>query len=83
MAIDFESAKDGELTVISNGAPKKTFRFDAVFVPQAEQGTAMTHSCFVHKAKSISMKFLFIYVYIFCFIQLMCFKTQLHLLPQF
>ncbi|GMJ05412.1 MALECTIN DOMAIN KINESIN 1 [Hibiscus trionum] len=37
MAIDFESAKDGELTVISNGAPKKTFKFDAVFGPQAEQ----------------------------------------------
>ncbi|KAK8648193.1 hypothetical protein V6N13_128954 [Hibiscus sabdariffa] len=37
IAIDFESAKDGELTVISNGAPKKTFKFDAVFGPQAEQ----------------------------------------------
>ncbi|XP_022717521.1 kinesin-like protein KIN-14Q [Durio zibethinus] len=37
MAIDFESAKDGELTVVSNGAPKKTFKFDAVFGPQAEQ----------------------------------------------
>ncbi|XVF79477.1 hypothetical protein PTKIN_Ptkin14bG0225700 [Pterospermum kingtungense] len=37
MAIDFESAKDGELTVISNGAPKKTFKFDAVFGPQADQ----------------------------------------------
>ncbi|KAG4160919.1 hypothetical protein ERO13_D01G024000v2 [Gossypium hirsutum] len=37
LAIDFESAKDGELTVISNGAPKKTFRFDAVFGPHAEQ----------------------------------------------
>ena len=38
MAIDFESAKDGELTVKSNGAPKKTFKFDAVFGPQANQG---------------------------------------------
>lgn len=38
MALDFESAKDGELTVMSNGAPKKTFKFDAVFGPQAEQG---------------------------------------------
>ncbi|KAI4333368.1 hypothetical protein L6164_018192 [Bauhinia variegata] len=37
MAIDFESAKDGELTVMSNGAPRKTFKFDAVFGPQAEQ----------------------------------------------
>lgn len=38
MAIDFESAKDGELTVMSNGAPRKTFKFDAVFGPQADQG---------------------------------------------
>ncbi|TXG65578.1 hypothetical protein EZV62_006853 [Acer yangbiense] len=37
MAIDFDSSKDGELTVISNGAPKKTFKFDAVFGPQAGQ----------------------------------------------
>eukprot|EP00257_Ricinus_communis_P023196 XP_015583116.1 kinesin-like protein KIN-14Q isoform X1 [Ricinus communis] len=37
MAIDFESAKDGELTVISNGLPRKTFKFDAVFSPEADQ----------------------------------------------
>lgn len=37
MAIDLESARDGELTVISNGAPKKTFKFDTVFGPQADQ----------------------------------------------
>ncbi|KAK4851963.1 hypothetical protein QYF36_019813 [Acer negundo] len=37
IAIDFDSSKDGELTVISNGAPKKTFKFDAVFGPQAGQ----------------------------------------------
>ncbi|KAL9345845.1 hypothetical protein Peur_060698 [Populus x canadensis] len=37
MTIDFESAKDGELTVMSNGLPKKTFKFDAVFGPQANQ----------------------------------------------
>lgn len=42
MAIDFESAKDGELTVISNGAPKKIFKFDAVFGPQADQGNLFT-----------------------------------------
>ncbi|XP_028752425.1 kinesin-like protein KIN-14Q [Neltuma alba] len=35
MAMDFESAKDGELTVLSNGAPRKTFKFDAVFGPQS------------------------------------------------
>lgn len=38
MAIDFESAKDGELTVKSNGATRKAFKFDAVFGPQAGQG---------------------------------------------
>ncbi|KAI9086913.1 hypothetical protein K1719_031074 [Acacia pycnantha] len=37
MAIDFESAKDGELTVLSNGASRRTFKFDAVFGPQADQ----------------------------------------------
>ncbi|XP_054812226.1 kinesin-like protein KIN-14Q isoform X1 [Prosopis cineraria] len=37
MVIDFEAAKDGELTVLSNGAPRKTFKFDAVFGPQADQ----------------------------------------------
>ncbi|KAG5235708.1 kinesin protein [Salix suchowensis] len=37
MTIDFESAKDGELTVMSNGLPKKTFKFDAVFGPRANQ----------------------------------------------
>ena len=38
MALDFESAKDGDLTVMSNGAPKRTFKFDVVFGPQDEQG---------------------------------------------
>ncbi|KAM1234642.1 hypothetical protein ACFX2J_004197 [Malus domestica] len=37
MAIDFESAKDGELTVKSNGVTRRTFKFDAVLGPQAEQ----------------------------------------------
>ncbi|KAG9439362.1 hypothetical protein H6P81_019527 [Aristolochia fimbriata] len=37
MAIDFESAKEGELAVKANGAPKKVFKFDAVFSPQADQ----------------------------------------------
>ncbi|KAJ6966799.1 LOW QUALITY PROTEIN: hypothetical protein NC652_004377 [Populus alba x Populus x berolinensis] len=40
VTIDFESAKDGELTVMSNGLPRKTFKFDAVFGPQANQDTA-------------------------------------------
>lgn len=38
-AIDFESARDGELTIRSNGYPRKTFKFDAVFSPQADQGS--------------------------------------------
>lgn len=37
-AIDFESAKDGELVVKASGAPKKVFKFDSVFSPQADQG---------------------------------------------
>uniref|UniRef100_A0A6N2L235 Kinesin motor domain-containing protein n=1 Tax=Salix viminalis TaxID=40686 RepID=A0A6N2L235_SALVM len=37
VTIDFESAKDVELTVMSNGLPRKTFKFDAVFGPQANQ----------------------------------------------
>ncbi|XP_052179062.1 kinesin-like protein KIN-14Q [Diospyros lotus] len=37
MSIDFEASKDGELTVKSNGAAKKTFKFDAFFGPQSSQ----------------------------------------------
>ncbi|XP_010246115.1 PREDICTED: uncharacterized protein LOC104589468 [Nelumbo nucifera] len=37
MTIDFESAKDGELTVKVNGVAKKVFKFDSVFSPQAGQ----------------------------------------------
>ncbi|CAK9151811.1 unnamed protein product [Ilex paraguariensis] len=37
MIVDFEAAKDDELTVRSNGVSKKTFKFDAVFSPQADQ----------------------------------------------
>ncbi|GLT53938.1 hypothetical protein SLA2020_271720 [Shorea laevis] len=37
MAMDFESAKDDELTVRLNGAPRKTYKFDAVFGHQATQ----------------------------------------------
>ncbi|XP_038880393.1 kinesin-like protein KIN-14Q isoform X2 [Benincasa hispida] len=38
MVVDFESAKDGELIVKSNGAPRRIFKFDAVFGPQINQG---------------------------------------------
>lgn len=44
MTIDFEAAKDGELTVKSNGTSKKTFKFDAIFSPQANQGNYITCS---------------------------------------
>ncbi|KAF5198948.1 Kinesin-like protein kin-14q [Thalictrum thalictroides] len=37
VAIDFESAKDGELTVRANGTSKKIFKFDSVFTPRASQ----------------------------------------------
>ncbi|XP_050371415.1 kinesin-like protein KIN-14Q isoform X2 [Argentina anserina] len=37
MAIDFESEKEGELSVKSNGLSRRTFKFDAVFGPQADQ----------------------------------------------
>lgn len=37
MAVDLESSSDGELTVKSNGAFRKTYKFDAVFGPQADQ----------------------------------------------
>ncbi|XP_057812317.1 kinesin-like protein KIN-14Q isoform X2 [Salvia miltiorrhiza] len=37
VAIDFEAARDGEITVKSNGVSKKTFKFDAVFSPEADQ----------------------------------------------
>lgn len=38
MAVDFESSNDGELSVKSNGAFRRTFKFDAVFGPQSDQG---------------------------------------------
>ncbi|EPS70409.1 hypothetical protein M569_04350, partial [Genlisea aurea] len=33
----FEGRRDGEITLKSNGMPKKTFKFDAVFLPEADQ----------------------------------------------
>lgn len=38
MAIDFGATKDDELTIKSNGAFRKSFKFDAVFGPKADQG---------------------------------------------
>ncbi|GMH24874.1 hypothetical protein Nepgr_026717 [Nepenthes gracilis] len=37
MVINFDAATEGELTVRSNGWPRKTFKFDAVFGPEADQ----------------------------------------------
>ncbi|KAL9145704.1 hypothetical protein ABFS82_13G061000 [Erythranthe guttata] len=37
VAVDFEASKDGELTILSNGISKKTFKFDAVFSPENNQ----------------------------------------------
>ncbi|XP_021288634.1 kinesin-like protein KIN-14Q [Herrania umbratica] len=37
MAVDFESAKYGELTVLSNGAPRKSLSLMLFFGPQADQ----------------------------------------------
>ncbi|KAF8026028.1 hypothetical protein BT93_F2753 [Corymbia citriodora subsp. variegata] len=37
VAIDFESSNEGELTIKSNGAFRRNFKFDAVFGPQADQ----------------------------------------------
>ncbi|KAL6580196.1 hypothetical protein OROMI_008220 [Orobanche minor] len=37
MAVDFKAAKDGELTVRSNGISKWAFKFDVVFSPEADQ----------------------------------------------
>ncbi|KAG2313176.1 hypothetical protein Bca52824_024733 [Brassica carinata] len=37
MGIDVESTKNGEIIVMSNGFPKKSFKFDSVFGPNASQ----------------------------------------------
>ncbi|KAH9289475.1 hypothetical protein KI387_033592, partial [Taxus chinensis] len=34
---DFEAAKDDELNIRSNGAPKRVFKFNLVFTPQDNQ----------------------------------------------
>ncbi|KAL8512303.1 hypothetical protein ACS0TY_018690 [Phlomoides rotata] len=37
VVVDFEAAKDGEITIKSNGISRKTFKFDAIFIPDANQ----------------------------------------------
>jgi len=36
--VDFSAAKDGDLTVITNGSTKKNFKFDRVYAPKDDQG---------------------------------------------
>lgn len=40
MAVDFESAKDGELIVRGHVSSKKVFKFDSVFSPEDDQGNS-------------------------------------------
>lgn len=40
-AIDFESAKDGELVVKGHVSSKKVFKFDSVFSPEEDQGNSL------------------------------------------
>ena len=35
---EFDTAKDSEISIRTNGAPKKVFKFDSVFTPEADQG---------------------------------------------
>ncbi|XP_074305368.1 kinesin-like protein KIN-14Q [Silene latifolia] len=39
VSVDFESARNGELIIRSNGFPRKTYKFDAVFNPQVDQAS--------------------------------------------
>jgi kinesin family protein C2/C3 len=44
MAIDFESAKDGELVVRGHVSSKKVFKFDSVFNPEEDQGDSFVNA---------------------------------------
>lgn len=59
VAVDFEAAKDGEITVKSNGVSKKTFKFDAVFSPEADQSNIAlgTMLFFVDSYKTILLHY--------------------------
>lgn len=46
VTVDFEAARDGEITVKSNGVSKKTFKFDAVFSPEADQSNCPHNHAF-------------------------------------
>lgn len=43
-AIDFESAKDGELIVRGHVSSKKVFKFDSVFSPEEDQGNIFVNA---------------------------------------
>lgn len=50
MAVDFESAKDGELIVKGHVSSKKIFKFDSVFSPEEDQGNQLkSFSLFIRK----------------------------------
>lgn len=36
--VDFSTAKDGELGILTGGTTKKIFKFDRVYSPRDEQG---------------------------------------------
>lgn len=38
MVVDFDTAKDGELGILSGGSTKKSFKFDRVYTPKDDQG---------------------------------------------
>ena len=44
MAVDFESAKDGELIVRGHVSSKKVFKFDSVFHPEEDQGNSLINA---------------------------------------
>lgn len=37
--VDFDTAKDGDLGILTGGATRKTFKFDRVYTPKDDQGT--------------------------------------------
>lgn len=81
MAIDFGT--DSELSVKSNGALKKSFKFDAVFGPQADQGNNWQPMKWLLHVSSISFTCI-IYLISFCLSkQLMFLRILLPLQLQF
>lgn len=71
MAFDFEASRDGELKVKSNIAFKKTFKFDSVFTPEANQGkTHILRNLKLHGVPDLHLTYLIIIIIILTFIKL-------------